>query len=170
MKKYQAQLIQPSAIQLEFQHLHTLPLDELLLQHGLVASKQTFLSPAGNKTCTNYHVSTRSRRGDGSESLALVTPLSAGCTHQRNTGLGTFREACWPQSQAGGVLAVSVGVALSKYLASVPWLARDFFWVIPDPSCGLLHSTQAWIEAARGYREAGILQAGSTRVGLMQQV
>lgn len=170
MKKYQPQLAHQSALQSTYQQLHTVPVDELLRQHGLTAVKQEFLSPSGSVTCTNYHVSTTSGRGDGSESIALVTPLSAGCKNEQDIGLGSFREACWPQSQAAGVAAVTIGIALSKYLPTVPWLARDFYWVIPDASCGLLHSTAAWVDAARGYRDTGVRHAGSTRVGLLQQV
>lgn len=30
---------------------------------------------------------------------------------------------------------------------SAPWLAKDVVWVIPDASCGLVESMQAWTDA-----------------------
>jgi hypothetical protein len=151
-------------------NFHKFPIDELLKQHGLNAQSQDIVSVSGNLTCTNYHVVTPSSRGSGSESMALVTPIARPCGPEEQQSLGSYREPCWPQSRNGGAMAFMLGLTMSKYLARVPWLARDFYWIIPDATCGLLHSTQAWIDGARGYTEVTSMVHGLARVGLLQQV
>lgn len=49
------------------------------------------------------------------------------------------------QTKSGASLVVAVGYALMLHLRKVPWLAKDIIWVMPDASCGLMDSMEAWV-------------------------
>lgn len=41
-------------------------------------------------------------------------------------------------------LALALGFALVTHLAATPWLAKELIWLLPDASCGLVGSVEAW--------------------------
>eukprot|EP00878_Enallax_costatus_P015128 GHUV01015840.1.p1 GENE.GHUV01015840.1~~GHUV01015840.1.p1 ORF type:complete len:232 (+),score=58.57 GHUV01015840.1:1366-2061(+) len=91
----------------------------------------------GQVQCTNVHTVLESRRGDGKEALALVTPIN----HQQFA-------TDYDQDASGVQLALSLGFAVLHHLkTAAPWLAKDVIWVLPDASCGLVESMQAWTDA-----------------------
>lgn len=103
--------------------------------------RQQFVSKDGSMVCTNVYTAVQSPRGDGSEALALFTPVSALCP---DGSPGT----CWQeQGVDGAAAALAVGTVMTQFLAQVPWLARDFVWVVPDARCGLDASMHAWMAA-----------------------
>ena len=119
--------------------------------------------------CTHLHTIMPSPRGDGSEALALFTPI--GVDARRKPGVGSIQRSDAYTDAA----ALAVGLALTQYLAQVPWLARDFVWVIPDARCGLVESAAQWLQAQQGRLAqseslAGQKGAGFERAGALQQV
>jgi hypothetical protein len=134
-----------------------------LLQRHLSISQQHFSSPVPSLNCTNLHSITFSPRGDGSEALALITPLALACPDNLPN--------CWgKQDVYGGAAALAIGLALSRYLGQVQWLARDFVWVVPDGRCGLEGSVAAWMAAHQG-TQAKVEEFGQfQRAGALQQV
>jgi hypothetical protein len=155
---------------------------------GLEAYSHTFGSAVDPLTqqpvpCTNVHGVLRADRGDGKESILLVTPvqLSSGRTGE---GPATVPcTACRPppprmppshaaaaaaapgvkpaaaprpsplppcgadfqQSRDAAAFVLALGHAVLAHLGRVPWLAKDVIWVIPDASCGLVASVDAWV-------------------------
>ena len=109
-------------------------------------------------------------RGDGSEALALVTPVSVDCGEGRRRW-HALSEPCWKQTSGATAAVLAVGSALTHHLKGVPWLARDFVWLIPDASCGLVHSAQAWADLALGRAALETASVGkSVKAGRLQQV
>eukprot|EP00241_Pyramimonas_parkeae_P003859 CAMPEP_0114231826 /NCGR_PEP_ID=MMETSP0058-20121206/4266_1 /TAXON_ID=36894 /ORGANISM="Pyramimonas parkeae, CCMP726" /LENGTH=661 /DNA_ID=CAMNT_0001343231 /DNA_START=69 /DNA_END=2051 /DNA_ORIENTATION=+ len=77
---------------------------------------------------TNLFAIVRSQRGDGTEGLVLVTPIGG-------------------EEDAASGLAAALGLSIVRYLASVPWLARDVVWLIPErqPRLGDHAGVAAWL-------------------------
>lgn len=42
---------------------------------------------------------------------------------------------------AADLTAIEVAVSVLHFLQSVPWLAKDIIWIVPDVSCGALSVT-----------------------------
>ncbi|KAK9805223.1 hypothetical protein WJX72_007042 [[Myrmecia] bisecta] len=81
---------------------------------------------------------------------------------------GALEAAGFDQAQAGQLFGAAAAHAVMQYLASVPWLAKDVVWVLPDAGCGQMHSLQVWLEeAANGKWQRHASPFG--RAGLMQQ-
>lgn len=53
--------------------------------------------------------------------------------------------ADFQQSRKAASFALSLGHAIMAHLSKVPWLAKDVIWVVPDASCGLVTSMDAWV-------------------------
>lgn len=49
------------------------------------------------------------------------------------------------QGTEGAATALAVGYGVQYHLSSMPWLAKDFIWVIPDSRCGLEDSMSVWL-------------------------
>jgi hypothetical protein len=155
-----------------FRELHRdlsagIPVPDALERH-LSLQRQNF----SEGHCTNVHTIISSSRGDGSEALALITPVSLSCSNMSGSN-------CWhEQDQYGAAASLSIGYVLSRYLAEVPWLARDFVWVVLDARCGVLQSADAWMAAQQGFSDvSGYTPQRSNmtsprfgRTGAMQQV
>eukprot|EP00775_Hariotina_reticulata_P006404 gene6404-6635_t len=108
--------------------------DVELYNHSFPAGSR--ISRAGGNTtaCVNVAAVLASSRGDGKESLLLVTPLR----HQQYS-------PDYEQDDSGVALALAIGTALLYHLQqSAPWLAKDVIWLLPDASCGLVESVGAW--------------------------
>lgn len=143
----------------------------VLRRQGLHVHTQSFRSQDGSRSCINNYVVVPSARGDGSEGLSLVTPVSMSCPAGGQPSWHSQAEPCWNQTAAGATSVLAVGTILTLHLQSVPWLARDFVWLIPDASCGLLHSTQAWADLALGRDALAAATRGeSVKAGRLQQV
>lgn len=143
----------------------------VLAGQGFQVHTQRFNSEDGSKSCENNYVVVPSARGDGSEGLGLVTPVSTDCpTGSQHPWYSGF-EPCWNQTPGAAVSVLTVGTVLTQHLQGVPWLARDFVWLIPDASCGLVHSSQAWADLALGKAALDAAAAGkSVKAGRLQQV
>ena len=128
------------------------PGDSLSFQH--------FPSHVAHHNCTNVHAIARSPRGDGSEAVVLVTPVSTACI---STG-----SKCEMQTIEGAATALSVGLGMFEYMTTVQWLAKDFVWLVPDSSCGVVESVSAWMEEYQGMRHDS--SAPFARAGTIQQV
>lgn len=102
--------------------------------HGQVYfAEQTFSAESQGRWCTNLHTVVASPRGDGSEALALFMPISLSCEGTSQAMGSVHDQQCWSaQTPSAAATALMVGTALSDYLAQVPWLARDFVWVVLD--------------------------------------
>jgi hypothetical protein len=130
-------------------------------------------------SCSNVHIVVPSARGDGAEAIALVTPISQGCTDDNNfTGSNPARgasgshgmEGCWARQTAqGGAVALGVGMVLASYLSEAEWLSRNFVWIIPDARCGLVDSVEQWLQAYQGVQSTAA-GGGFERAGAIQQV
>jgi hypothetical protein len=143
-----------------------------LLSPILPVSQQRFAAAgvADQAACTNLHAVAQSPRGDGSEALAVFTPISLSCQqHAGNASGGTSR--CWAgQDASGAAAALATGIVLTQYLARVPWLARDVVWVVLDARCGLEGSAAAWLRAQQGRGVAAADAGRFARAGALQQV
>ncbi len=53
--------------------------------------------------------------------------------------------ADFQQPADAAAFALALGHALLAHLGRVPWLAKDVIWVVPDASCGLVASMEAWV-------------------------
>ncbi|KAK3241804.1 hypothetical protein CYMTET_48465 [Cymbomonas tetramitiformis] len=69
----------------------------------------------------------RAERADGREGLVVVTPVG--------NGRGLKEDA----------FALSVGLALMKYLSRVPWLAKDIVWLVPATGCDPGEAVRLWL-------------------------
>ncbi|KXZ44638.1 hypothetical protein GPECTOR_64g132 [Gonium pectorale] len=104
--------------------------------------------------CANVHSLVRSRRGDGLEALAVVTPVAFAPHRPGPDPAHDGRN----QSAAAAELALMTGAALALYLAGVGaagggggrWLARDVLWVVPDLACGTEACLAAWVDQYHG--------------------
>ena len=47
----------------------------------------------------------------------------------------------------GTCIALSVGVGVMQYLSRVPWLSKNFIWLMNDVHCGQAGSVDAWLQA-----------------------
>lgn len=61
----------------------------------------------------------RARRGEGNECLVIVTPMSAEGKAAR-----------------ANAIALAISYAIFRHLMTVPWLAKDVIWVVPDSRYG----------------------------------
>ncbi|CAM8934020.1 unnamed protein product [Rhodiola kirilowii] len=81
--------------------------------------------------CSRYGISTigviRAPRGDGKESIVLVTPYNS--------------------AKIDGAEAMSVGVAYSVFslLSRVTWLAKDIIWLVADSQHGEYTAVYEWL-------------------------
>ncbi|EFJ40059.1 hypothetical protein VOLCADRAFT_120064 [Volvox carteri f. nagariensis] len=102
--------------------------------------------------CTNVHTRVKAPRGDGLESLALVTPVAFSPQRPDPSYDGHN------QSADGAQLALTAAAALVLHMAKGQvaggggggggggrWLVRDLLWVIPDISCGSYQCLDAWV-------------------------
>lgn len=151
--------------------INKLDVTAVLAQQNMKVHTQTFRSEDGSRSCVNNYVIVPSPRGDGSEGIALVTPVSMTCPKEQHSPWFSQAEPCWNQTRAAATSMISLGGVLTQHMASVPWLARDFVWLIPDASCGLVHSTQAWADLAMGRDALNAAAHGrSVKAGRLQQV
>ncbi|PWA38543.1 Gaa1-like, GPI transamidase component [Artemisia annua] len=85
----------------------------------------------GNSSCESYATNTvgiiRAPRGDGKESIVLVTPYNPVNLSQNE--------------------ALSLGIAYSAFslLTQVSWLAKDIIWLTADSRFGQYNSVAAWL-------------------------
>nr|XP_043608002.1 glycosylphosphatidylinositol anchor attachment 1 protein isoform X2 [Erigeron canadensis] len=85
----------------------------------------------GNETCESYATNTvgiiRASRGDGKESIVLVTPYNSVNLSQNE--------------------ALSLGIAYAAFslLAQVTWLAKDIIWLAADSQYGQYNSVASWL-------------------------
>ena len=142
------------------------PVQAILSPHVQLAA-QPFAAAEHDSHCTNLHTIVPSARGDGSEALAVITPIAQGCASAGPHA----HPLCWGAQDAHGVeAALAVGLLLTEYLGQVPWLARDFVWIIPDARCGLVESAEAWMAAQQGTHAAVGNATATRRAGALQQV
>lgn len=143
----------------------------VLRRQGMKVHSQKFASEDGSRSCVNNYVIVPSVRGDGSEGLSLVTPVSISCPSGTQVPWYSQAEPCWNQTAGASTSMLALGTILIHHLQGVPWLARDFVWLIPDASCGLLHSTQMWADMALGRDALAAAAKGqSVKAGRLQQV
>ncbi|GLC39007.1 Glycosylphosphatidylinositol anchor attachment 1 protein [Pleodorina starrii] len=121
--------------------------------------------------CTNVHTRVRAPRGDGLESLALVTPLAFSPQRPDPAYDGRNQSAEAAElalmTAAGLVLHMARGhVAAGSETGSEfgsasdgrgggRWLVRDLLWVVPDLSCGGYQCLEAWVRQYHGEVTAG---------------
>ncbi|KAL4568319.1 hypothetical protein LXL04_023928 [Taraxacum kok-saghyz] len=110
-----------------------------------------------NKTCESYAMNTigiiRAPRGDGKESIVLVTPYNPLNLTQSET--------------------LSLGIAYTAFslLTQVSWLAKDIIWLAADSQYGQYNSVASWLrdyhtpsfdschEVSDSFRRAGTMAA-----------
>jgi len=97
----------------------------------------------------NAHAVARATRGNGQESMALITVLGSGDVEAE---------------------AVTIGLALTAFdkIGRAPWLAKDLIWVCVDGEGGnAIDGTMDWLKmyysagdgrAAGGFERAGVIQ------------
>lgn len=97
----------------------------------------------------NVHAIARAARGDGRESIALVTPLGK----------------LDPRAEAA-----TVGIALRVFevVGRAPWLAKDLIWVCVDAEAGEIESTMDWLKTYHSF-EGKSVDGGFERAGTIQQ-
>jgi len=97
----------------------------------------------------NVHAIARAARGDGRESIALVTPLGK----------------LDPRAEAA-----TVGVALRVFevVGRAPWLAKDLIWLCIDAETGEIESTMDWLKTYHSF-ESRSVDGGFERAGTIQQ-
>ena len=138
---------------------------------GLHEQRFQVVTSTGWVGCTNVHTVALSTRGDGSEALALFTPVATtGVPGGTTMSCLPGASRCRQQSASGAATALAVGIALTEYLAQVPWLARDFVLVVPDARCGLEASVDAWLQAQQGRGAPAVASGDFRRAGALQQV
>ncbi|GLI60072.1 hypothetical protein VaNZ11_002103 [Volvox africanus] len=101
--------------------------------------------------CANVHTIIRAARGDGLESLALVTPIAF--SHQRADSAHDGRNQTADAAQMALMAAATLTLHMARgHVAGAGatsgggrWLARDLLWVVPDLSCGGYQCLEAWI-------------------------
>jgi glycosylphosphatidylinositol transamidase len=100
-----------------------------------------------SRRCAALHAVLRSPRGDGKESVAIVTPIAL---QPRPRSLGG-------QTRADAALALSAAHALvaGHLRDAAPWLAKDIVWVVVDASCGGAEAVGAWLEAYHQEEQQG---------------
>lgn len=99
----------------------------------------------------NVHAIARAARGDGRESIALVTPLGK----------------LDPRAEAA-----TVGIALRVFevVGRAPWLAKDLIWVCVDAKGGEIESTMDWLKTYHSFEgKSGVDLGGFERAGTIQQ-
>eukprot|EP00892_Ulva_mutabilis_P006819 jgi/Ulvmu1/4509/UM002_0235.1 len=142
----------------------------VLAGQGFDVHTQLFDSEDGSKSCVNNYVIVPSVHGDGSEGLAVVTPVSVSCKGSSQNPWYSSLEPCWHQTPGATTSVLALGTTLTQHLQGVPWLARDLVWLIPDASCGLVYSTQAWADLALGRAALDAAAIGkSVKAGRLQQ-
>jgi GPI-anchor transamidase subunit GAA1 len=110
-------------------------------------SYKSWLDGAGD--LFNVHSVARAARGNGRESMALVTVLGDGDADAE---------------------AATVGLALRAFekIGRAPWLAKDLMWVCVDGSRGEIDGTMAWLKTYYS-SSVGDLGGGFERAGAIQQ-
>jgi glycosylphosphatidylinositol transamidase len=91
------------------------------------------------RRCAALHAVLRAPRGDGKESVAIVTPVA----------LQPRPRALARQGRADAALALAAAHALvaGHLRDAAPWLAKDVVWIVPDASCGGVEAVEAWLTA-----------------------
>jgi hypothetical protein len=94
------------------------------------------------RRCAALHAVLRAPRGDGKESVAIVTPVALGAAAARRRSLAG-------QTRDDALLALTAAHALvaGHLRDAAAWLAKDVVWVVPDASCGAGEGVEAWLAA-----------------------